>query len=150
MNKKCHLIKASAPNARYFLPMLLWLSPSMMVASFTVATFYLWTVIFNGSSLKLQTMVTVLTADIISVDAPKEMLTNVPFPTKGYKFSVKLRFVNYELWIRTYGAGHSKVYNVGHMSLCFSVMFACGRIIDSKKYQENELFISIWTKIAQS
>ncbi|KAF5479668.1 hypothetical protein F2P56_000470 [Juglans regia] len=47
-------------------------------------------VIFNGSSLKLQTMVTVLTGDIISVDAPKEMLTNVPFPTKGYKFSVKL------------------------------------------------------------
>lgn len=47
--------------------------------------------------MKLQTLVTVITGDIVSVDAPKETLTNVPFPTKGYNFLVKFRFVNYEL-----------------------------------------------------
>ncbi|KAE8021482.1 hypothetical protein FH972_007367 [Carpinus fangiana] len=46
-------------------------------------------VIFKGSSLELRTTGTVLTGIIISVGAPKEMLTNVPFPTKGYNFSVK-------------------------------------------------------------
>ncbi|KAK4603548.1 hypothetical protein RGQ29_012174 [Quercus rubra] len=46
-------------------------------------------VIFEGSGLKLQTLVTVLTGDIVSVDAPKETLTNVPFPLKGYNFLVK-------------------------------------------------------------
>ncbi|KAH7510680.1 hypothetical protein FEM48_ZijujUnG0099600 [Ziziphus jujuba var. spinosa] len=47
-------------------------------------------VYFEGSSLKLQTTVTVLGGDIVYVDSPKEMLTNVPFPKKGYSFSVKL------------------------------------------------------------
>lgn len=46
-------------------------------------------VIFKGASLKLQTTVTVLAGDIVYVDAPKAILTNVPFPTKGYNFSVK-------------------------------------------------------------
>lgn len=48
---------------------------------------------FEASSLKLRTTVIVLTEDIVSVDAPRESLTNVPFPTKGYYFSVKIRFV---------------------------------------------------------
>ncbi|XP_057962885.1 nuclear pore complex protein GP210 isoform X2 [Malania oleifera] len=46
-------------------------------------------VLFEGSNLKLQTAVTVIKGSIISVDAPKEALTNVPFPLKGYYFSVK-------------------------------------------------------------
>ncbi|XP_050223905.1 nuclear pore complex protein GP210 [Mercurialis annua] len=46
-------------------------------------------VIFESSSMKLQTEVTVISGNIASVDAPKEMLTNVPYPTKGYSFSVK-------------------------------------------------------------
>ncbi|MED6170545.1 hypothetical protein PIB30_032004 [Stylosanthes scabra] len=46
---------------------------------------------FQYAKSKLQTTVTVLKGDTISVDAPKEMLTNVPYPTKGYNFSVKLR-----------------------------------------------------------
>ncbi|KAI4350639.1 hypothetical protein L6164_005077 [Bauhinia variegata] len=46
---------------------------------------------FESASLKLQTIVTVLKGDIVSVDAPKEMLTNVPYPSKGYNFSVKFR-----------------------------------------------------------
>ncbi|CAK9176162.1 unnamed protein product [Ilex paraguariensis] len=45
-------------------------------------------VIFDGSNLKLQTTVTVLKGNIVSVHAPKETLTNVPFPLKGYSFSV--------------------------------------------------------------
>ncbi|XP_045812556.1 nuclear pore complex protein GP210 isoform X2 [Trifolium pratense] len=40
-------------------------------------------------SKKLQTTITVLKGHSISVDAPKGMLTNVPYPTKGYNFSVK-------------------------------------------------------------
>lgn len=51
-------------------------------------------VIFKGSNLELQTMVTVLTGIIISVGAPKTTLTNVPFPTKGYNFSVKFSDVH--------------------------------------------------------
>ncbi|KAF7130117.1 hypothetical protein RHSIM_Rhsim10G0015700 [Rhododendron simsii] len=46
-------------------------------------------VIFEGSSLRLQTAVTVLKGNILVVDAPREMLTNVPFPAKGYCFPVK-------------------------------------------------------------
>ncbi|XP_004304654.1 PREDICTED: nuclear pore membrane glycoprotein 210-like [Fragaria vesca subsp. vesca] len=45
---------------------------------------------FEALSMKLRTTVTVLTDDIVSVDAPRETLTNVPFPTKGYNFSVKI------------------------------------------------------------
>ncbi|KAK2365493.1 nuclear pore complex protein GP210 [Trifolium repens] len=40
-------------------------------------------------SKKLQTTITVLKGHSISVDAPKGMLTNVPYPAKGYNFSVK-------------------------------------------------------------
>ncbi|KAF8399768.1 hypothetical protein HHK36_015638 [Tetracentron sinense] len=46
-------------------------------------------VIFEGSSLKLRTTVTVLRVNLVIVDAPAETLTNVPFPSKGYNFSVK-------------------------------------------------------------
>lgn len=46
-------------------------------------------VVFEGSSLKLQTAVTVLKGNILLIDAPREMLTNVPFPAKGYCFPVK-------------------------------------------------------------
>ncbi|KAM0958021.1 hypothetical protein EV1_023125 [Malus domestica] len=47
-------------------------------------------VYFEASSLKLRTTVIVPTEDIVSVDAPTETLTNVPFPTKGYNFYVKI------------------------------------------------------------
>ncbi|PSS30358.1 Nuclear pore complex protein [Actinidia chinensis var. chinensis] len=46
-------------------------------------------VIYEGSSLKLQTAVTVLKGYIVFIDAPTEMLTNVPFLAKGYSFPVK-------------------------------------------------------------
>lgn len=49
---------------------------------------------FQYGSLKLHTTVKVLKGDVINVDAPKEILTNVPYPSKGYNFSVKLRFEN--------------------------------------------------------
>ncbi|XP_010248630.1 PREDICTED: nuclear pore complex protein GP210 [Nelumbo nucifera] len=45
-------------------------------------------VIFEGLGLKLQTTITVLMEDQVSVDAPTETLTNVPFPSRGYNFSV--------------------------------------------------------------
>ncbi|XP_027357563.1 nuclear pore complex protein GP210 isoform X2 [Abrus precatorius] len=44
---------------------------------------------FHYGRSKLQTKITVLKGDNISVDAPKEMLTNVPYPLKGYNFSVQ-------------------------------------------------------------
>jgi len=56
-----------------------------------------WTVYFHYAKSKLQTTVTVLKGHSISVDAPKGMLTNVPYPAKGYNFSVKFRFVYYNL-----------------------------------------------------
>ncbi|GMH15008.1 hypothetical protein Nepgr_016849 [Nepenthes gracilis] len=46
-------------------------------------------VIFQSSSLTLQTTVTVLKGIIIFVDAPKGTLTNIALPTRGYNFSVK-------------------------------------------------------------
>ncbi|XP_052195537.1 nuclear pore complex protein GP210 isoform X2 [Diospyros lotus] len=46
-------------------------------------------VIFEDSSLKLQTSVTVLKGDIVSINAPIDVLTNVPFPAKGYSFPLK-------------------------------------------------------------
>ncbi|KAL7256965.1 hypothetical protein ACSBR1_010830 [Camellia fascicularis] len=52
-------------------------------------------VIFKNSSLKLQTAVTVLKETIVFIDAPKEMLTNVPILAKGYSFPVRFRFVNW-------------------------------------------------------
>ncbi|XP_043725573.1 nuclear pore complex protein GP210 [Telopea speciosissima] len=48
-------------------------------------------VIFESSSLKLQTTVSVQRMNLVLIDAPAETLTNVPFPTKGYNFSVRLR-----------------------------------------------------------
>ncbi|TVU10546.1 hypothetical protein EJB05_44087, partial [Eragrostis curvula] len=46
-------------------------------------------VIFKGSSLKLQTTVTVLKVNKIVVDAPSETLTNAAVPPDGYKFAVR-------------------------------------------------------------
>ncbi|XP_010528227.1 PREDICTED: nuclear pore complex protein GP210 [Tarenaya hassleriana] len=59
-------------------------------------------VIFEGQEMKLQTKVTVLSGNTIYVDAPKETLTNVPFPTKGYSFPVKFS----ENKLRGYGNGN--------------------------------------------
>lgn len=50
-------------------------------------------VIFVGSNLKLQTTVAVMKVGQLSVYAPAKTLTNIPFPTKGYMFYVKFRFV---------------------------------------------------------
>ncbi|XP_029128898.1 nuclear pore complex protein GP210 isoform X2 [Cajanus cajan] len=44
---------------------------------------------FHYGRSKLQTTITVLKGNYFSVEAPKEMLTNVPYPSKGYNFSVK-------------------------------------------------------------
>ncbi|BAU00962.1 hypothetical protein VIGAN_11010600 [Vigna angularis var. angularis] len=44
---------------------------------------------FRYGGSKLQTTITVLKGDYISLLGPKEMLTNVPYPSKGYNFSVK-------------------------------------------------------------
>ncbi|PIN01198.1 Nuclear pore complex, gp210 component [Handroanthus impetiginosus] len=44
---------------------------------------------FESSNCKLHTTVTVLKGHMVSVDAPGGILTNVPFPAKGYAFSVK-------------------------------------------------------------
>ncbi|XP_016903284.2 nuclear pore complex protein GP210 isoform X1 [Cucumis melo] len=48
-------------------------------------------VLFEGSNLNLRTTVTVQTGHTLSVVAPVEILTNVPFPAKGYNFSVNFR-----------------------------------------------------------
>lgn len=53
------------------------------------------TVLFEGSNLTLRTTVTVQTGYTLSVVAPVEILTNVPFPGKGYNFSVNFRFVDF-------------------------------------------------------
>ncbi|XP_022934341.1 nuclear pore complex protein GP210 isoform X2 [Cucurbita moschata] len=45
-------------------------------------------VLFEGSNLNLRTTATVQTGYTLSVVAPAEILTNVPFPAKGYNFSV--------------------------------------------------------------
>lgn len=48
-------------------------------------------VYYEGLNLKLQTKVTVSNGNLVSVVAPKEILTNSPpFPAKGYLFSVEL------------------------------------------------------------
>ncbi|KAK3033069.1 hypothetical protein RJ639_035695 [Escallonia herrerae] len=44
---------------------------------------------YEGSSMKVHTLVTVLKGNIVSIDAPKEKLTNAPVPKNGYRFSVK-------------------------------------------------------------
>ncbi|XP_077228958.1 embryo defective 3012 isoform X2 [Tasmannia lanceolata] len=46
-------------------------------------------VIFEGLNFKLRTPVKVLRVASVSVDAPVETLTNVPFPMKGYNFSIR-------------------------------------------------------------
>ncbi|KAI4366879.1 hypothetical protein MLD38_022689 [Melastoma candidum] len=48
-------------------------------------------VIFQSPTVKLQTSVTVLRGDLVSVDAPGEALSNQPFPLRGYEFPVKFR-----------------------------------------------------------
>ncbi|XWS30400.1 hypothetical protein CRYUN_Cryun24cG0114100 [Craigia yunnanensis] len=50
--------------------------------------------ISSRSGVKLQTTVTVLPGSTLVVDAPKEMLTNVPFPSQGISFSVKFSDTN--------------------------------------------------------
>ncbi|KAK4710846.1 hypothetical protein R3W88_005359 [Solanum pinnatisectum] len=47
-------------------------------------------IIFECSNMKLQTTVTVSQPEMMSVDAPREILTNVPLPANGYSFLVKL------------------------------------------------------------
>ncbi|GLU11334.1 hypothetical protein SLE2022_280890 [Rubroshorea leprosula] len=54
---------------------------------------------YESSGTKLQTTVTVQPRNSLVMDAPKDVLTNVPFPSKGYSFSVKFSDFN----------GHSKV-----------------------------------------
>ncbi|XP_028095694.1 nuclear pore complex protein GP210-like isoform X3 [Camellia sinensis] len=63
-----------------------------MVLIYLAWNSFLQTVIFKNSSLKLQTAVTVLKGTIVFIDAPKEMLTNVPIPAKGYSFPVRFRY----------------------------------------------------------
>ena len=64
-----------------------------MIPIFLIWNLFLVTVIFEGSGYKLQTVVAVSKGNIVFIDAPKETLTNVPFPAKGYSFTVKFRFV---------------------------------------------------------
>ncbi|TYI63709.1 hypothetical protein E1A91_D09G035200v1 [Gossypium mustelinum] len=47
---------------------------------------------FESSNVKLRTTVTVLPGSTLVVEAPKEMLTNVPFPSQGFSFSVKFSY----------------------------------------------------------
>ncbi|XVF14043.1 hypothetical protein REPUB_Repub09cG0022600 [Reevesia pubescens] len=49
---------------------------------------------FESSGAKLQTTVTVLPGSTLVMDAPKEILTNVPFPSQGYSFAVKFSDTN--------------------------------------------------------
>jgi len=55
----------------------------------------MYAVTFQSSSVKLQTNVKVLKENTIYVDAPRDTLTNVLYPSGGYNFSVKFRFVNF-------------------------------------------------------
>lgn len=92
----------------------------MMVEFFTVLIGYLLTVYYEAPSWKLATTVTVLTKDIVSVDAPKEMLTNVPFPTQGYSFLVKFRFVDHFCALE----GWTNSFNIyfGCSSICLCII----------------------------
>ncbi|XP_020590904.1 LOW QUALITY PROTEIN: nuclear pore complex protein GP210 [Phalaenopsis equestris] len=47
-------------------------------------------VFFQGSNFKLQTVASVIKLNQIIVETPSDTLTNAPFPSKGYKFAVKL------------------------------------------------------------
>lgn len=47
-------------------------------------------VFFECPSMKLQTEITVLSGNIVSIHAPKEILTNIPYPAKGYSFPLSL------------------------------------------------------------
>ncbi|KAF9666359.1 hypothetical protein SADUNF_Sadunf16G0221300 [Salix dunnii] len=47
-------------------------------------------VFFESPSMKLQTAITVLSGNIVSINAPKEILTNIPYPAKGYSFPLSL------------------------------------------------------------
>ncbi|CAA6668012.1 unnamed protein product [Spirodela intermedia] len=48
-------------------------------------------VIYEGPNLKLQTTATVKNMDVVTVNPPAEILTNVPFPKNGHKFSLHFR-----------------------------------------------------------
>ncbi|KAJ6754298.1 NUCLEAR PORE MEMBRANE GLYCOPROTEIN GP210-RELATED [Salix purpurea] len=47
-------------------------------------------VFFESPRMKLQTAITVLSGNIVSINAPKEILTNIPYPAKGYSFPLSL------------------------------------------------------------
>lgn len=47
--------------------------------------------IFESSDLKLETAITVRNVNQVILGAPAETLTNVQFPSDGYKFSVRFR-----------------------------------------------------------
>lgn len=64
-------------------------STDLYVCYFCVVSFE------SSGGVKLLTTVTVLPGSRLVMKAPKEMLTNVPFPSQGYSFSVKFRFVDY-------------------------------------------------------
>ncbi|KAK8586935.1 hypothetical protein V6N12_021454 [Hibiscus sabdariffa] len=66
-------------------------------------------VYFKSSDVKLQTTVTVLPGSTLVVDAPKEMLTNVPFPSQGFSFSVKFSDTNDK--INTIGSSKGAPYD---------------------------------------
>ncbi|XVE67869.1 hypothetical protein DITRI_Ditri09bG0022500 [Diplodiscus trichospermus] len=66
-------------------------------------------VTFENNGVKLQTTVTVLPGSTLVVDAPKEMLTNVPFPSQGYSFSVKFSDTNDK--INTLGSSKGAPYD---------------------------------------
>ncbi|KAE8694381.1 GP210 protein [Hibiscus syriacus] len=66
-------------------------------------------VYFKSSDVKLQTTVTVLPGSTLVVDAPKEMLTNVPFPSQGFSFSVKFSDANDK--INTIGSSEGAPYD---------------------------------------
>ncbi|TYI08950.1 hypothetical protein ES332_A09G036900v1 [Gossypium tomentosum] len=64
---------------------------------------------FESSNVKLRTTVTVLPGSTLVVDAPKEMLTNVPFPSQGFSFSVKFSDTNDK--INTVGSSKGAPYD---------------------------------------
>ncbi|XP_039067061.1 nuclear pore complex protein GP210-like [Hibiscus syriacus] len=63
------------------------------------------------SDVKLQTTVTVLPGSTLAVDAPKEMLTNVPLPSQGFSFSVKFSGINDKIKINAIGSSKGAPYD---------------------------------------
>ncbi|XVF57995.1 hypothetical protein PTKIN_Ptkin07bG0027000 [Pterospermum kingtungense] len=63
----------------------------------------------SSGGVKLLTTVTVLPGSSLVMNAPKEMLTNVPFPSQGYSFSVKFSDTNDK--INALGSSKGAPYN---------------------------------------